>query len=168
MVLATHGPHEIDVPAGLSVAVSGLFTVMRRTSHPDAEALVGSEIVPESYVLKDGDDLHFIHASGRKGVGEQVWTAEQFGRFFQITPDDLQAWIAQGLKVKRCSDGSIRITETAVDDFFRGQEATALDLNGHDLLRTCCVLPAGVQKLIRRCRAGRGTGERRTGGLGGC
>ena len=30
------------------------------------------------------------------------------------------------------------------------------------------VLPAGVQKLIRRCRAGRGTGERRTGGLGGC
>jgi len=45
---------------------------------------------------------------------------------------------------------------------------------GREVVRALCglgtvrVLPAVVQKLIRVCRAGRGTGERPTGGLGGC
>ena len=59
--------------------------------------------------------------AGRKGVGEKVWAGEEFCQFFKITTEDLQAWIAQGLKVRRCLDGSLRITESAVDEFFRGR-----------------------------------------------
>lgn len=54
-------------------------------------------------------------------MGEKVWAGEEFLQFFKITTKDLQAWIAQGLKVKTCLDGSLRITETAVDEFFRGK-----------------------------------------------
>ena len=58
---------------------------------------------------------------GHKGVGSQVWTGEEFCEFFKITREDLDAWIGQGLKAKRVLDASLRITETAVDDFFRGR-----------------------------------------------
>lgn len=71
--------------------------------------------------LEANSTLQFVIRAGRKGVGEKVWAGEEFCQFFKITTEDLQAWIAQGLKVRRCLDGSLRITESAVDEFFRGR-----------------------------------------------
>lgn len=87
----------------------------------DAEAFVNGEAVPPAYRLQAHDTLEFVKRQGRKGVGDWVWTGEEFCQFFKIGPDDLRAWIAQGLKVQRCLDGSVRITETAVDEFGRGR-----------------------------------------------
>ena len=71
--------------------------------------------------LEANSTLQFVIRAGRKGVGEKVWAGEEFCQFFKITMEDMQAWIAQGLKVRRCLDGSLRITESAVDEFFRGR-----------------------------------------------
>lgn len=87
----------------------------------DALSFVNGEQVGGDFRLRGDDSLEFVKQQGRKGVGDQVWTEEEFCHFFKITPEDLQAWIAQGLKVSRCLDGSIRITETAMDEFNRGR-----------------------------------------------
>jgi hypothetical protein len=87
----------------------------------EAMPFVNGETVKGDFRLRANDTLEFVKRAGRKGVGEKVWNGEEFCLLFKITPEDLQAWIAQGLKVKRCLDGSIRITETAVDEFFRGR-----------------------------------------------
>jgi hypothetical protein len=86
-----------------------------------AVAFVNGAVAFSSYRLRVDDHLEFIVPWGRKGVGNRVWTGEEFCQFFKISPDDLRAWIAQGLKVQRCLDDSVRITETAVDEFGRGR-----------------------------------------------
>lgn len=78
-------------------------------------------MVSPAHILAAGEELLFAVEKGHKGVGSQVWTGEEFCKLFKITREDLDAWIAQGLKAKRVLDGSLRITETAVDDFFRGR-----------------------------------------------
>lgn len=87
----------------------------------EAMSFVNGEAVLPGYWLRPHDTLEFVQRRCRKAVGDRVWTGEEFCQFFKISPDDLQAWIAQGLKVKRCLDGSVRITETAMDEFGRGR-----------------------------------------------
>ena len=108
--------------------VAGESVAAVRESLPDAFNLNGEAVpfvkgepVLPTYILQPDDTLEFIVPLGRKSVGEQIWTDEEFCILFKITTEDLQAWIAQGLKVRRCLDGSLRITETAVDEFFRGR-----------------------------------------------
>ena len=110
----------LDV-AGASVASvrASLWDVFNL--YAEVIPFINGEPVPPSYRLQRNDTLEFIFPLGHKSVGERVWTADELCQFFKITSDDLQAWIAQGLKVKRCLDGSIRITETAVDEFNRGK-----------------------------------------------
>ena len=81
--------------------------------------------------------MAFFRPSGRKGVGQQVWTGEEFCQVFKITLDDLHAWIAQGLRVKRCLDASIRITETAYDEFNRGKVIVSPYLNSVEAAAYC-------------------------------
>ena len=117
-----HGANDdIFNVAGVSVA-SVRASLRDAFNIPDeAVAFVNGESVPPAYRLQANDTLEFVKQWGRKGVGERVWTGEEFCQFFKISMEDLQAWIAQGLKVKRCLDGSIRITETSVDEFSRGK-----------------------------------------------
>jgi hypothetical protein len=84
-------------------------------------AKVDGRPVGPDHILAAGEELTFATASGRKGVGTQVWTDEEFCKFFKVSREDLDAWIGQGLKARRVLDGSLRITETAVDEFFRGR-----------------------------------------------
>lgn len=131
-------PHHLLASCGtvkvIHAANDGLFTVAGASvasvraslrdafNLPDDAAIfVNSVPVLSDHCLQANETLEFVMPFGRKGVGERVWTADEFCQFFRITPEDLQAWIAQGLKIKHCLDGSLRITETAVDEFFRGR-----------------------------------------------
>lgn len=121
-VKVIHGANDgIFSVAGVAVASVRASLVDAFNIPGDAEAFVNGEAVPPAYRLQDHDTLEFIKHRGQKGVGDRVWTGEEFCQFFKISPDDLRQWIAQGLKVQRCLDGSVRITETAVDEFGRGR-----------------------------------------------
>lgn len=55
--------------------------------------------------------------------GLKVWTSEEVCQICQITPDDLQDWIRQGLRVGHCRGGSVRISQTALDAFLGGESS---------------------------------------------
>jgi excisionase family DNA binding protein len=134
----------------------------------DALALVGGQVVGPERTLAPGEELLFLKERGHKGVGTQVWTAEEFCAFFKITPEDLAAWIAQGLEVKEVLDGSVRITETAADEFFRRARrgegvATAKPLTVKDVAALLGISARTVYKLFE---AGTLTGSRRGTGRG--
>jgi len=135
-VKVIHGTNDgLFMIAGTSVA--SVRAVLRDAFNipDDAIAFVNGVCVVPGCQLHENDTLEFVVPFGRKGVGERVWNADEFCQFFKISPEDLQAWIAQGLKVKRCLDGSIRITETAVDEFFRGRVIDSLCLNTEQTTR---------------------------------
>lgn len=99
--------------------------------HDEATAFLNGSPVPDDTVIPPGADLEFLRVRGEKGVG-QVWTTPAFCAHFDCTPADLEAWLRDGLQVLTAADGTIRITETAVDDFVRGRPAeppTACDMN---------------------------------------
>ena len=126
-VKVIHGANDGSFAvAGAAVASVRASLVDSFNIPDDAEALVNGVAVLPAYRLNPHDTLEFVKRQGWKGVGDRVWTGEEFCQFFKIGPDDLREWIAQGLKVQRCLDGSVRITETAVDEFGRGRmpEAT--------------------------------------------
>jgi len=117
-----HGANDGNFNVGGASVASVRASLVDAFNIPDeAIAFINGETVPPTYTLQTNDTLEFIVPLGRKSVGEQVWTDDELCVFFKITREDLQAWIAQGLKVKQCLDGSLRITETAVDEFNRGR-----------------------------------------------
>jgi hypothetical protein len=117
-----HGANDgIFNVGGASVASVRASLVDAFNIPGEALAFVNGEVVRHDFRVRGNDTLEFVKQWGVKGVGDQVWTEEEFCQFFKITPEDLRAWIAQGLTVKRCLDGSIRITETAMDEFNRGR-----------------------------------------------
>ena len=117
-----HGANDgIFNIVGASVASVRASLVDAFNIPDDAVAFVNGELILADHRLEANDTLEFVKQRGCKGVGDQVWTEEEFCKFFKITPEDLRAWIAQGLTVKRCLDGSVRITETAMDEFNRGR-----------------------------------------------
>ncbi len=121
-IRVTHGANDSQFKiTGLTVAKvrRNLATVFNIPPH--AYANVNGSRVDPHYRLEPGDHLEFRVQDGWKGVGSMVWTEKEFCKFFKITPEDLRAWIAQGLTVRRCLDGSLRITETAMDEFNRGK-----------------------------------------------
>ncbi len=126
--------------------LAGEFVAIVRASLVDAFnlsdediAFVNGEQVGSYFRLRANDTLEFVMQRGRKGVGDQVWTGEEFCQFFKISTEDLQAWIAQGLKVRRCMDGSLRITESAVDEFFRGRVTESPYLSTDEAAAYCNV-----------------------------
>ena len=116
-----HGANDgIFNVVGASVASVRASLVDAFNLPDDAIAFANGEQAKSDFRLRCNDTLEFMKRRGRKGVGDQVWTEEEFCTLFKITPEDLRAWIAQGLKVRRCLDGSLRITESDADDFIRG------------------------------------------------
>jgi excisionase family DNA binding protein len=87
---------------------------------------------------------------GRRRVGDRVWTDQEFCQFFEITGEDLQAWIAQGLKVRQCLDGSMRITETAVNDFNRAKVVESPYLTTEEAAKYLRTTANGVYSLLER------------------
>ena len=114
-----HSSNEVLVPAGrcigeLSAALRQILNI-----RVGAEVQVNGQPASFADVPIDGDIIEFVKRNGAKGVGH-VWTEEQFCELFQIDSQELQKHIAEGLPVLRLRDGSVRITETAVDEFLRG------------------------------------------------
>lgn len=120
-VRVVHGANEDLLPVGGQAVglvrreLGGLFNVA-----PGAEALIEGEPVAEDYTLRHGETLEFISRWGRKGVG-RVWTEEEFCALFKMSKADFDAMIARGLPVHLMGDGTVRITETQVDDFLDQQ-----------------------------------------------
>ena len=122
MIRVTHGANEGFFPVAGKLVPSVRKALATAFGIPtDALPMIGGRVVGPDHILAAGDELLFAKEKGRKGVGSQVWTDAEFCKFFQITLEDLNAWIGQGLKVKRVLDGSLRITETAADEFFGGR-----------------------------------------------
>jgi hypothetical protein len=118
----THGAHEDFFPVlGKSVANVRRCLVTAFGIPADALPMVGGRMVGLDHILAPEEELVFAMEKGHKSVGTQVWSDEEFCKFFQISRETLQAWVAQGLKAKPCLDGTLRITETAADEFFRGR-----------------------------------------------
>lgn len=87
---------------------------------------------------------------GSKSVGERVWDQNEFCKFFKVTLADLHAWIAQGLNVKWCLDGSIRITETAYDEFARGRVIESPYLTAEQAAKYLRTTVKGIYSLLER------------------
>jgi hypothetical protein len=146
-----HGPNDdiLDL-TGASVGDVRASLVHAFNVPPDAVALVNGVRVPRHYRLKGNSILEFVVQRGRKGVGDQVWTDEEFCKFFKITKETLQAWIAQGLKIKACLDDSLRITETAVDEFFRGRVIESPYLTAEQAASYLHTTIKGIYSLLER------------------
>jgi len=119
MIRMIHASNEILVPAVR--CIGDLATAMRQILNIPVGAEVRVNGKPASFadVPVGGDIIEFVKRNGVKGVG-QVWTEEEFCELFQIDSQELQKHIADGLPVLRLRDGSVRITETAVDEFLTG------------------------------------------------
>ena len=126
-----------------------------------AIAFVNGEQVRGDFRLQANSTLEFVKQAGRKGVGDQVWTEEEFCKFFKITPEDLQAWIAQGLKVRRCLDGSLRITETAVDEFFRGMVVESPFFTIEEAAVFCRTTKKGIYSMLETGKLQKCPGSRK-------
>jgi len=151
LIRVTHGvcSNSFDV-VGRSVAYvrENLETLYHIPE--DALALIGGEAVSEKHVLRGGEELDFLVDIGSKGVGEQVWDEKEFCLFFKITLDDLHAWIAQGLSAKRCLDGSIRITATAADEYFRGRVIESPYMTADQAAEYLRTTVKGIYSLLER------------------
>ncbi|MFO0798594.1 MAG: hypothetical protein U0804_14055 [Gemmataceae bacterium] len=67
----------------------------------------------------------------------QVWTGAEFCELFGITEEELEAQVAKGLKVMRLADGSLRISETAADEFIRGRAVESPYLSADEAAQYC-------------------------------
>jgi len=119
MIRVIHASNEVQVAAGRSIG--DLFAALRQVLNipRGSEARLNGKAASPADIPVDGDSIEFITELGEKGVG-RVWTEEQFCELFQIDAQELQRHMADGLPVLRLKDGSVRITETAVDEFLAG------------------------------------------------
>ena len=87
---------------------------------PDAVARVNCHDVGGGHLVSPTDVVEFTKTRGHKGVGDHVWTAQEYCQVFSLTEQELQDQIHRGLRVMELANGTIRITETAVDEFISG------------------------------------------------
>jgi hypothetical protein len=149
MPTAIHHADEISLPAGVSVSQvkRACREVLNLPDH--ARSRVNGSPVHEEYRLGEADTLEFTAAQGRKGVGK-VWTEAQFCEHFQITPEELQDWIDQGLKVLTTRNGSIRITETAANEFIRGKMIETPYFNSEEAAAFCHLTTKAFYNRVER------------------
>lgn len=149
MPTAIHGADEINLPAGVSVSQvkRACREVLNLPDH--AKSRVNDRRVHEEYRLGDNDTLEFTAAKGRKGVGK-VWTEAQFCEQFQITPEELQDWIDRGLKVLTTRTGSVRITETAANEFIRGKVIETPYFNSEEAAAFCHLTTKAFYNRVER------------------
>lgn len=159
-MLVVHHSNVIEMPAGSTVrTIRRHFSVALNLS-PRSYPLANGQVVDEDFRPSEADRLEFCEAFGVKGVGQQVWSDGEFCKLFQISREDLHAWIAQGLKVGRCLDGSLRITETAVDEFLRGRVIESPYLNSEEAAKYLRTTVKGLYSLLERRKVQKLPGSR--------
>jgi excisionase family DNA binding protein len=150
-VRVTHGAHDDFFPfAGKSVASVRNGLASSFSIPTEALPMLHGQVVGPTHILAAGEELLFAEEKGHKGVGEQVWTGEEFCNFLKLTREDLDAWIGQGLKVKRVLDGSLRITETGTDEFFRGRVIKSPYMTAEQAANYLRTTVKGIYSLLER------------------
>lgn len=111
---------ELDFPLGTTL-IDVRDTLRHVLNVPvDAVARINGQDVGGGHLVSPTDVVEFFRERGWKGVGERVWDAEGYCRFFDLTERELQDQVQRGLRAMHLMDGTMRITETAVDEFIRG------------------------------------------------
>lgn len=120
-MIVSHGSEQQEVAFPLGVTVEDVRDTLQHVVNIPGVAIVkvNGERVGLGYVPGPDSTVEFITEVGHKGVG-RVWTPEEYCQFFNLTERDLQQHIERGLRVMQVADGTMRITETAVDEFIRG------------------------------------------------
>jgi len=90
-----------------------------------------------------------------------VWTEEAFLKEFCISRDTLLSWIAEGLKVLRCPDQSVRITAAAVEMFTIGRQLNSPYLTVEEAASYLKTTSQAVYQLIYRGQLKKQPGTRR-------
>ncbi len=110
---------ELDIPDAVEVrAIQGRLKSCMGI-HNDAVALVNGVEIPPAELVQPDSTVEFVVKVGHKEVG-RVWTPEEYCHQFNLTRRELDLHIEKGLRVMQLTDGTIRITETAVDEFIGG------------------------------------------------
>lgn len=149
-MLVSHHSNEIEIPAGPTIRTLTRYLGVPLNLAPTSIPLVNGHAVEPSFRPASKDRVEFVEPFGRKGVGQQVWNDDEFIEFFKITREDLHAWIAQGLKVGRCLDASMRITGTATDEFIRGPVVESPYLTAEEAAVYLRTTVKGIYSLLER------------------
>jgi excisionase family DNA binding protein len=161
-VTIVHGANDgiFDDLLGVCIASVQASLIHAFNIPVNAFTFVNGVLVSRRYRLQADDTLEFIWPWGWKGVGERVWTDEEFCKFFKITSEDLQAWTGQGLKFARSLDGSLRITESAADEFFRGKVIESPYLTSEEAAVYLRTTVKGIYSILERGKLKKLSGSR--------
>lgn len=120
-MLVAHLAEKLDLDFPLGTTVGDVWDTLRHPLNIPSTAIarVNGGAVGRQHVIGGHDVVEFVVARGRKGVG-RVWTDDEYRELFGLSQQDFQNQMRGGLKVMQIGDGTLRITETAVDDFLRG------------------------------------------------
>jgi len=110
---------ELDEPDGVEVGVIQARLKSFFSLPADATASVNGIDVGPAELAGPDSTVEFRVTQGRKGVG-RVWSPEEYCELFSLSREELDQQIQKGLRVMQAANGSMRITETAVDEFVRG------------------------------------------------
>jgi hypothetical protein len=121
-MLIAHQAESVELDFPLGTTLQDVRETLKHVLNvpPDAGARVNGQQVGGDHVVGATDEVEFVKERGHKGVGDHVWTAEEFCQFFNLTERELRDQIQRGLRVMELANGSMRITETAADEFIRG------------------------------------------------
>jgi len=148
---------ELDVP-GLTVGQIRVVVKHSLNVGGQEARLDGHRVSDDVVVLDDNKTLEFIDIEGHKGVGDHVWTKEEWCRVFQATPEELDHHIGNGLRVLRLSDGQLRVTESSMDEYIAAQHGdqppTALGERLHTPKEAAPLLKLNVQTVRQHLQDG--------------
>jgi len=120
MVRGTHGAEDGWFPL-VGQTVAQAWQSLKAPFNIPGHALtrVYGSRVPPSHRLVGGDSLEFSVERGHKGVGDHVWSHDEFMALFKMEPSDWDQWRDDGLPVQTLPNGQIRLVETEVDVWLR-------------------------------------------------
>ncbi len=123
-MLVSYGLDEVELDTAGAVEVQAIqgrlksFMGLPR----NAVALVDGIKVSPAHLAQPSSTVEFRVEQGHKEIG-RVFTAREYCRMFGLTQRDFDLQIQRGLRVMQLTDGTMRITETSVDNFLNGDGA---------------------------------------------
>lgn len=120
-MLVAHLAEKLDVDFPAGTTVGDVWDTLRHPLNIPSTAIarMNGAAVSRQHVVGGHDVVEFGAARGQKGVGK-VWTDDEYRELFGLSQQDFQNQMRGGLKVMQIGDGTLRITETAVDQFIAG------------------------------------------------
>jgi hypothetical protein len=116
-----YGRDEVELDAAEAVEVRAIQGRLQSFMGipEDVVALVNGIEVSPAHLAQPSSTVEFVVKEGHKGIG-RVFTQNEYCQLFGLTQRDFELQIQKGLRVMQLTDGTMRITETAVDNFIAG------------------------------------------------